>query len=259
MRHILIMLEFYFFMLFCVPLPVVCAGNAAGLAATALLFAATVRFSDVRRLILAAWKLGLAAKILLILFAAVILSACIYLMLLSMKMLRAAHKSPDRNSPCTVIALGCRVKGTRPTRMLRKRLEAAYRYLEKNPQAVCIVSGGQGADEIISEAQAMKTYLLGLGLEESRIYCEDKSVSTFENLKFSQRIIEEKGLPKQIAAATDSFHQYRAQLIAASLGMDIAAISSPTEPRYAPTYWVREWFGISLLIFRLRQKNKSKK
>lgn len=244
------MLEAYFFMLFCVPLPVICSGNAAGLAVTALLIIFTVYSDNALKIVGELWHSGNAAVFALLIISAAIIAIMIYLIILSVKMLKAQHNRADFTKPCTVIILGCRVRGTRPTRMLRRRLNTAYEYMQKNPQSVCIVSGGKGADEQISEAQAMKTYLLGLGLEESRIYFEDRSTSTLENLKFSQEIIRSRGLSDNIAVATDGFHQYRASLLARRLGMSVKAISASTEPRYLPTYWVREWFGITLYTIK---------
>jgi uncharacterized SAM-binding protein YcdF (DUF218 family) len=191
------------------------------------------------------WQYGTFTQAVMILLATVIFAAVIYLIIINFNMLRCEHRSPPCDIPCTVIVLGCRVKGTRPTRMLRRRLETAYRYLCRNPQAVCIVSGGKGADEMISEAEAMHAYLLKLGLDPSRIYTEDKSTSTLENLRFSCDIIRAENLPKEIATATDGFHQYRTRLLARSLSTDVYAISAATEPRYALTYRVREWFGLT--------------
>ena len=70
--------------------------------------------------------------------------------------------------------------------MLRERLIAAQDYLDENPEAVCVVSGGQGADESMSEAQCMRTKTsTEHGIAPERIYMEDKSTSTRENIKFS--------------------------------------------------------------------------
>ena len=68
-------------------------------------------------------------------------------------MVYAANVKPMQDA--TVVVLGCAVRDGGPSLMLRERLEAAKKYLDDNPQAVCVVSGGQGADESISEAQCM--------------------------------------------------------------------------------------------------------
>ena len=75
-------------------------------------------------------------------------------------MLYTAHgKGYDpARPPKTVLVLGCQVRGTEPSLMLTRRLEAAYQYLTQYPDAVCVVSGGQGDDEDIPEGEAMEQY-----------------------------------------------------------------------------------------------------
>lgn len=154
----------------------------------------------------------------------------------------AAVKNPEPSS--TVIVLGCRVYGERPSRMLVARLKAAQRYLEENPESKCVLSGGQGADEDISEAECMYRYLVDNGISPDRLYKEDKSTSTRENLAFSKEIIEREGLEPDIAIATNEFHEYRAQRIAKTLGMQSGAVSGATEIWVLPTYYMRELYGI---------------
>ena len=65
-----------------------------------------------------------------------------------------------------------------------------------------------------------------------------------ENLRFSKAVISENGLPGRITLVTDNFHQYRAELIANSNGIEAYNISGKTSWYLLPTYGVREWFGI---------------
>lgn len=173
----------------------------------------------------------------------VLLCLCVALAIVfSVLMIRAGTARPDTEQP--VIVLGCKVKGTRPSLMLAKRLDSAYEYLSGN-NAVVIVSGGKGANEQISEAECMKNYLVSKGLDEKRIITEDKSTSTQENLEFSKKILEEKGLGTDVVIATDLFHQYRASLIAKETNLNVKAVSAKTSLWLVPTYWVREWFGLA--------------
>lgn len=157
-------------------------------------------------------------------------------------MVGAAAKDPEPSA--TVVVLGCRVYGERPSRMMVARLKAAQKYLEENPESCCILSGGQGADEDISEAECMYRYLVNNGISPERLYKEDKSTSTRENLLFSKEIIEREGLNEHIAIATNEFHEYRAQKIAEVLGLESGAVSGVTEIWVVPTYYVRELYGI---------------
>ena len=70
----------------------------------------------------------------------------------------------------TVIVLGCRVKGETPSLALQKRADAAYFYLLKNPEAVAILSGGQGRGENISEAACLKKLLTDRGIAPGRLF-----------------------------------------------------------------------------------------
>ena len=157
-------------------------------------------------------------------------------------MVGAAAKDPEPSA--TVVVLGCRVYGERPSRMMVARLKAAQNFLEKNPDSSCILSGGQGEDEDISEAECMYRYLVAAGISPDRLYKEDKSTSTRENLLFSKEIIERENLNPEIAIATNEFHEYRAQRIASSIGLESGAVSGKTEIWVVPTYHLRELYGI---------------
>ena len=244
-RHIILMLEACWLMIFFVPLPVLCSGNALGIVFCAILFFITFYWNDSLSFVASIFNSSLCAKIIILIAAFLIAAAVVYIFILNAKMILASKRRPPIGKPCTVIILGCRVRENRPSRMLRRRLDTALEYLNENPDSVCIASGGQGDDEKISEAEAMKSYLLDKSFDESRIYLENKSKSTYENLLFSREIIRSNSLPEIIATATDGFHQYRTHLIAKSLELDTFALSSKTEPRYDPTYRVREWLGLS--------------
>ena len=89
--------------------------------------------------------------------------------------------------------------------MLTKRLEAAKEYLDRNPEAVCIPSGGKGNGELVSEAQAMKAWLVEHGIDENRIYPEAQSRDTVENIRNSKEIMDSEGLPKDMILVSDGF------------------------------------------------------
>lgn len=169
----------------------------------------------------------------------------VYAAVLSGLMLSAMTNTPPSDSKSTVIVLGCQVNSSGPSLMLKNRLEAAYSYLSENPEAQCIVAGGKGDNEHISEAEAMYNWLVDRGIEKSRITKEPNSSSTLENLKFSKEILSAQGKELNAILVTDGFHQYRAGLQAKSLGFKVNSISSATPIYLLPAYWVREWFAIS--------------
>jgi len=140
----------------------------------------------------------------------------------------------------TVIVLGAQVVGDRSSLILQLRLEAALAYLDENPASAAVLSGGLGGGAYISEAEAMKQWLMANGICESRLFLEDRSTSTYENITFSELIIAENSLPKNVVIATDGFHMFRAHNLARHAGLNPSAIPSRTPLRLLPFYWVRE-------------------
>ncbi|MBQ2388241.1 MAG: YdcF family protein, partial [Clostridia bacterium] len=102
-------------------------------------------------------------------------------------MIAASVDTPPENA--TVIVLGCQVKGDKPSTMLRDRCRSALNFLNANPNSVCVASGGQGNGENISEAKAIFNFLTENGISLDRIYLDEKSTNTSENLSFSADII----------------------------------------------------------------------
>ena len=148
--------------------------------------------------------------------------------------------------PETVIVLGCKTINGAPSVMLAARLDKAAEYLEENPQAVCIVTGGKGSDEIEAEAQTMEQYLITKGISAERIYKEDKATNTEENIRYSAEIIEKEKLPENVIIVSESYHVYRGMRNAQKLGLNAAALPAPTNTPWAlPSYWLREIFALS--------------
>jgi len=165
----------------------------------------------------------------------------------------ACNKAPTENA--TAVVLGCRVYSERASRSLVERLEAAYEYLTKYPEAMCVVAGGQGEGEDISEAECMKRWLVEKGIEESRIYKEDKSTSTEENIAFSKKVIEDNQLKQEIAIVTSEYHAYRASLIAKEENLSYGTVPGKTAWWLLPTFYVRELYGIlAEWIFKMVEK-----
>ena len=246
-RILLLTAEALLLALFLIAFPVINLGNITGILVSLILMLITVRFGAFKKLISRLWsstggKIGIIAV--LILLAVFICFGCFC----TVRMLSAFEKPADNAS--AVVVLGCQVKGERPSKMLRRRLDAAIGCLKENPELPCIVSGGKGSDEAISEALCMKNYLAEQGIPESRIIMEDKSTSTDENLEFSFKILDDLGLDRNIILVTDGYHQYRAQLKAKKHGAgSVGSVSAETELRFIPTYWVREWIAIAQEMF----------
>ena len=222
-------------------------GNIFGLAVSLLFFAATVFWESLLGLLKRIWSKK-AGKLLIVVFAAVLGLLILYAVILSAFMIGASVNYPTE--PDAVVVLGCKVGATgNPSMMLEYRIEKAYEYLSENPDLICVASGGQGANEALSEAQAIKNHLVDKGIDPSRILIEDKSTSTSENLEFSLNVLAKNGIQAEnIAIVTDGFHQLRASLMAGEEGVNAYAVSADTRFWLVPTYWVREWLALSYLF-----------
>ncbi len=165
-------------------------------------------------------------------------------------MIRAGRLNrPPEGETATVVVLGCLVRENGPSLMLRYRLEAALQYLLDHPDAPVVVSGGQGPEEPTSEAQAMADYLMANGIKEDRIYKEDRSTSTRQNLELSAAVIREAGLPERLVIVTDSYHQLRGRIYARLQGFgEVYGVSGRCPWGLFPSYGVREMLAIGQAV-----------
>lgn len=216
-------------------------GNLTGMAVSVLIFVYGCFFEKInaaRRL----WKTRKVKRIFVYLAEGLVKIIVVLVILLTILMIVGAANKPKGNE--TLIVLGCRVYGENASLSLRERLDAAYTYLADHPDTYCVVSGGQGQGENISEAECMYRYLTAKGIEEDRIFKEEESTSTRENLEYSLQVIEENNLPGEVAIATSEYHQYRVSLIAKNLGVENTAVCGRTAIWLFPTFYVRELYGI---------------
>lgn len=217
-------------------------GNATGIGVGLLFFVLGLFFPGFLRFVIDSFKLNLIGKILVLCLSCLSGFILFLAILLSTFMVKALREQPSTTS--TLVVLGCRVYGTRPSLMLIERLDAAYSYLSNFPEANCVLSGGRGEGEDITEAEAMFRYLKEKGIDEMRLFLEEKSVNTRENILFSMSLIEEKGLPTDISIVTNEFHIYRARRIAENLGVRSKALPAKTAWWLFPTFYVREMYSI---------------
>ncbi len=132
-----------------------------------------------------------------------------------------------------VIVLGAGIRGEVPSKSLAARLDAAAEYYFDNPDALIVVSGGQGKDEAITEALAMERYLVAKGVPRASIVKEERSTSTAENFEFSKEMLEKIFDGEyRIAFSTSDYHIFRAGLIAKDAGIDDAAHIGAPAPWY---------------------------
>lgn len=142
-----------------------------------------------------------------------------------------------------LIILGAKVNGTQPSLILRYRIEAGIEYLKRNPDTMVIASGGQGADEGISEAQCIYNELVKAGIEPERIRLEEYSTSTKENLEYSSRLLQKE--TDSVVLTTTDFHLFRAMRLAGKTGyQNISGNSAKSVWWLIPTNYTREFLAV---------------
>lgn len=146
-----------------------------------------------------------------------------------------------------IIILGACVRGKVITGALQKRLDKGVDYLLSHENTKVIVSGGKGKGEEVTEAFAMKNYLLDKGIDSERIIMEELSRSTEENLKYSFSYI--KNVNEKVGIVTNNFHLYRSMKIAKRIGYkNVVGIGAGVDPILFLNYLVREFFAVVYLV-----------
>lgn len=149
-----------------------------------------------------------------------------------------------------IIVLGCVLRGDQPGIFLKQRLDTAYNYLVQNESSKAILSGGQGDNEQISEAQCMYNYLVDKGIDSERLIIEDKSTSTKENFENTAKLLKSKGIQAdELLIVTNEFHEYRASEFAKRSGFKASSYPSKTPWNGYMPFVTREIFAIVYQIY----------
>ena len=148
-----------------------------------------------------------------------------------------------------ILILGCRTKkdGTL-TNILKARVDRAIEFFrmqkeKANKDLIFVPSGGKGVDETISEADAMKNYLLEQGIKAENILVENKSKNTIENMKLSNNLINEKMPDAKVAFSTTNYHVFRAGIIASEQNMLVEGIGAKTKTYFWINAFIREFIA----------------
>lgn len=139
--------------------------------------------------------------------------------------IKQAQQMKANGSYDYAIILGAKVNGENPSLSLRYRLESAVDYATQYPHVQLVLSGGQGKDEGISEAEAMYRYLQEHGIAKERLVMEDQSTSTNENLQFSQNILPEV---EGVTIISSDYHLARARFLARQIGWESDVVAAKT-------------------------------
>lgn len=152
----------------------------------------------------------------------------------------------DKERPDYLMVLGAGLRGSKISTSLLYRLETAVEYNKLYPDLKIIVSGGQGPDEDISEAKAMKDYLVSQGIDENLIISEDKSTNTYENFLFTKELLKsETGKDDfTVTVISNDFHMYRAKYLGEQVGFECLGYPAPSHKASSFIFHTREFFGV---------------
>jgi len=178
-----------------------------------------------------------------------VLMACVALVVASFALVESVilynTRSEENVKADYAIILGAAVKGETVSLLLKERLDKGVEYLREFPAAKVIVTGGKGLGEDITEAEAMRRYLVKSGIEPQRILLEDKATSTMENFKFSRELLPDQaggGKPK-VMIITSDFHMLRAKMLARRNGLEAYGITCGTPLSVRVNSYAREYFA----------------
>lgn len=150
--------------------------------------------------------------------------------------------APEAGADVCII-LGAQMKTSGPSDVLQRRLDKALEYLRENPDTIVVVTGGQGPNEPVSEAQGMRDYLVDRGVAGERILMEDASTSTRENLDYSARLIDKES--DSVVIVTNNFHVFRAMSIAKKQGYSaVQGMAASTHRGNLLNNLLREFMGV---------------
>lgn len=158
------------------------------------------------------------------------------------------RKIPRRRDYDYIVIHGAGLVGREPSPLLAGRIDKALELWDRQGRkGVFIPSGGQGADEEVSEAEAMANYLLAHGVPEEQIMREDRSTTTMENLRFSKELMDRRSAGEQYrcAVVTSDFHVFRCAEYAHKLGIQADGVGSKTRGWLWPASFIREFLAVT--------------
>ena len=170
--------------------------------------------------------------------------------------IRASNHIPSYDKDFVII-LGSKIRDDGSlTPLLKGRADKAIefaknQYKKTKKKIIYIPSGGQGSDEVIAEAEAIKNYLIEKGIDKKQIVIEDKSTSTIENMKFSKKKIDKINEKGNIVFSTTNYHVFRSGVIANEQGIECEGIGSKTKWYFYTNALIREF------VANLIQERKS--
>ena len=184
--------------------------------------------------------------------AAIAFGECLFISTAVVGWLAAIHVPEHGADYLIVLGCGLMPDGT-PCPLLAGRVDRALEFDEAraaagDKPATFVPSGGQGPDEVISEAQSMGAYLEGKAVDRERIVLENRSSTTRENMAFSRKVIEDHAgrdvSELSVVFSTTNYHVLRGYTCAQEAGMIVEGVGSKTKLYFWPNAALREFAGL---------------
>ena len=177
---------------------------------------------------------------------------CLFLSTIVCAWLASRHVPQHGVDYLVILGCGLRADGT-PCPLLAGRVDKAREFDESrmavgDAPATFVPSGGQGPDEVMSEAQSMRNYLVEKGVAPERIVLEDRSETTRQNMAFSREVIERHAEcdvgEVRVGFSTTNYHVFRGYVCAHDAGMVAEGMGSKTKAYFWPNAFLREFIGL---------------
>ncbi|MEH7238208.1 YdcF family protein [Bacillus sp. JJ1562] len=181
-------------------------------------------------------------KMMLLLIGILLIIGIAYFGIIHYKISHYVDAVPPKNADYLVV-LGAKVNSEIPSLALQYRIDAAAEYAKENENTILIASGGQGPGEDITEAEAIRRELVKKGISESRIFLEDRSTSTYENIQFSKEFIPQDA--KLGIIVTNDYHLYRSIQIARDAGLKVEGLPAKTPQITLLKAYSREYLSVT--------------
>ncbi|WP_102274920.1 YdcF family protein [Cytobacillus massiliigabonensis] len=178
-------------------------------------------------------------------FCGLLIIPLVIISIIHIQIVKTANQTPPSNIPYLIV-LGAKVNGEEMSLSLQNRAKTALSYLEDNPNTVVIVTGGKGNGEDITEAEALRRFFADHNINEKRILLEDRSTSTYENLKYTKELYD---IDEAVIVSND-FHLFRAATFAKKVDIKGYPLAAETPKVVRATLYIREYAAvIKMMLF----------
>lgn len=165
------------------------------------------------------------AKILLLIIAGVVLVAGV----LASRIYSFGNTRSDASADAAIV-LGAAVWSSGVSPVFRERINHGIDLYQKGKVRKLIFTGGQGNPGEPTESSAARDYALQSGVPLQDILIEQKSHTTYENIRYAKEVADAHGI-KRVLIVSDPLHMKRAVLMAQDVGL-IAEPSPTPSTRY---------------------------